>query len=289
MQVFIFLAGIVIGTWNGNWFPSRRAEHRAHPDVEQATTLAAGKMLRGGLRKIDPLATNDVIIVLNEMRGPKAVSNLVAAIAWPRLRLAAISGYRRRDRFDQQQDAILTTLPVAATGWSRWPDYKRETPPRGYAYVDFLPVPTVTGRVYAVHLKSNYGARKEVDKKLNFAKRHHAGEALLKNERLFYGKPRRPVLVAGDFNTDPWRAEFAAETIFADFGAAGFRNALALLPADKRGTHPSKWHGDSALDHILMRGFEPVSVPFLVPSNDLSDHQAVFVLLRLPEGCDFLK
>ena len=36
---------ITIATWNGNWFPSGRAEHRAHPDVEAATTVAAGKLL----------------------------------------------------------------------------------------------------------------------------------------------------------------------------------------------------------------------------------------------------
>ena len=39
------LAALVVGTWHGNWFPSGRAEHRAHPDVEAATIEAAAKML----------------------------------------------------------------------------------------------------------------------------------------------------------------------------------------------------------------------------------------------------
>ena len=30
----VMLAAVVVGTWNGNWFPTGRAEHRAHPDVE---------------------------------------------------------------------------------------------------------------------------------------------------------------------------------------------------------------------------------------------------------------
>ena len=43
---FIF-AAVVVGTWNGNWFPSGRAEHRAHPDVEAATSAAALSVARG--------------------------------------------------------------------------------------------------------------------------------------------------------------------------------------------------------------------------------------------------
>ena len=70
----------MVGTWNGNWFPSGRAEHRAHPDVEAATITAAAKMLVGGLRAVDPAGTNDVILCLNEIRGPKVASNLVAQI-----------------------------------------------------------------------------------------------------------------------------------------------------------------------------------------------------------------
>ena len=34
MNFILLLAAVVVGTWNGNWFPSGRAEHRAHPDVE---------------------------------------------------------------------------------------------------------------------------------------------------------------------------------------------------------------------------------------------------------------
>ena len=72
------LAAVVVGTWNGNWFPSGRAEHRAHPNVEEATSIAAAKMLARGLAEIDPSGTNDVILCLHEMRGPRAASNLVA-------------------------------------------------------------------------------------------------------------------------------------------------------------------------------------------------------------------
>ena len=127
---FIF-AAVVVGTWNGNWFPSGRAEHRAHPDVEAATSAAAAKMLAEGLKEVDPEGTNDVILCLNEIRGPRAATNLLAQIGRKDLRMAVISGYRRRDRFDQQQDVIATTLPVANAHWSKWKGAGKETPPRG--------------------------------------------------------------------------------------------------------------------------------------------------------------
>ena len=120
LNSILVVFSIVIGTWNGNWFPSGRAEHRAHPDVEAATITAAAKMLVGGLKAVDPMGTNDVILCLSEIRGPKAASNLVEQIGRKDLRVAIVSGYRRRDRFDQQQDVIVTTLPVAEAHWSKW-------------------------------------------------------------------------------------------------------------------------------------------------------------------------
>ena len=79
-HVLAIVAAVVVGTWNGNWFPSGRAEHRAHPDVEAATIEAAAKMLSEGLRAVDPAGTNDVVLVLNEIRGPRVASNRVARI-----------------------------------------------------------------------------------------------------------------------------------------------------------------------------------------------------------------
>ena len=259
-----------IVTWNGNWFPSGRAEHRAHPDVEAATTVAAGRMLAASLRAADPSGSNAVILVLNEIRGPRSASNLIERVGIPGLRLASISAYRRRDRFDQQQDIIATTLPVVDHGWSTWRSEKRETPPRGYAYADVVVSPAVTARVYAVHLKSNYGATTKETRELNRAKRAHAVEQLVGQD-----KKRRYVIVAGDMNADAWRKEFAEESIFGLFAGAGFDNHLAALPPDRRGTHPSASHGDSALDYIMTRGFVLEGEPCIEPAQDLSDHSAL--------------
>ena len=276
----ILVAAIVVGTWNGNWFPSGRAEHRAHPDVEAATISAAAKMLAGGLQEVDPAGTNDIILCLNEIRGPKVASNLVAQIGRKDLRVAVVSGYRRRDRFDQQQDVIATTLPVAEAHWSKWKVAGRNTPPRGYAFAAVVLTPATTANVYAVHLKSNYGATTDEIAAQNREKRTLAIRQIAEQEKPKRGRPRRPVVIAGDVNADRWRKEFANEQLFGILEAAGFTNTLALLPDGRRGTHPSKRYGDSALDYVFCRGLSPVEAPRIVPNDELSDHLAVFVPLR---------
>ena len=277
--VHAVIAAVVVGTWNGNWFPSGRAEHRAHPDVEAATITAAAKMLANGLKSVDPAGTNDVILCLNEIRGPKVASNLVAQIGRKGLRVAVISRYRRRDRFDQQQDVIATTLPVAEVHWSKWKVAGKSTPPRGYAFAAVVIDPATTANVYAVHLKSNYGATTEEIRAANRAKRTLAIAQVVEQEKPKRGRPKRPVLIAGDMNADRWRKEFKEEKLFGLLEEAGFANTLALLPEGKRGTHPSRSYGNSALDYIFFRGLNPLASPCIVGSEELSDHSAVFVPL----------
>ena len=278
----MILAAVTVGTWNGQWFPSGRAEHRAAPEAEARTIAAAGRLLRDGLAKADPTGTNDVILCLNEIRGPKEANALCEAIGRKGLRVAVVTGYRRRDRFDQQQDVIATTLPVADASWSRWKGSKGRTPPRGYARASVVLSPGVTGVVYSVHLKSNYGQTDDGAAYTNRLKRTLAVEQLLEQERNKRGRPRqRPAIVAGDFNADRWSEEFKADTMFAAMESEGFDNALALLPSSERATHPArgKWK-DRVFDYIMYRSLKPKGLPKIVPSGEVSDHSAVFVTLE---------
>lgn len=279
----IFLAATVVATWNGKWFPSGDSEHRAHPDVEAATIKAAAKMLAQGLAVVDPEGTNDVILCLQEMRGPRAVSNLVEKIGRKGLKMASISGYRRRDRFDQQQDAIATTLPVASASWSRWRVAGRETPPRGYAFAAIVLEPAVTAHVYSVHLKSNYHDNTDEKRALSRAKRTRSIAQLLEQEKPKRGRRAVPVIVAGDMNSDRWGRGFEREQIFSDAENAGFSNLLELLPPERRGTHPSARYGDSALDYIFVRGVAGRDVR-IIPNDGLSDHLALFAVIDVPCG-----
>lgn len=276
---FLILAGLVVGTWNGEWFPSGRAEHRAHPEVEAATIRAAGNMLREGLASVDPAGTDEVILCLNEIRDRETAEALVKAIRRKGLRVAAISAYRRRDRFDQQQDVILTTLPVAEGNWSLWKASRENQAPRGYAHAEIVLEPAVTAAVYAVHLKSNYGATTDEVRSANTAKRTAAIGQLVSQEKPPRGKRKnaRPVIIAGDFNADRWSGEFASEKIFRILEEGGFTNVLALAPPEARGTCPNRKWGDKAYDYIMIRGLEGIAVPKISANEALSDHNAVFV------------
>lgn len=271
------LAAVIVGTWNGEWFPSGRAEHRAHPAVEAATIKAAGEMIRAGIARQDPAGTNDLILCFNEIRDPEAAEALCTAIGRSNLTVAVISRYRRRDRYDQQQDVIMTTLPVAFANWSWWKKTKTDQPPRGYAHADLVVNPAVTASVYAVHLKSNYGQTTAAIAAANRAKRQQAVEQLLQIEKPKRGKFRAPVIVTGDFNADLTAS--ADQALFVLFEEAQFRNVWK----GRTGlTYPG--HGkfpDAILDYILSRGFSVIGEPWTVSAAGLSDHNAVFVTLDL--------
>ena len=277
------LLALVVGTWNGEWFPSGRAEHRASEDVERATIRAAGQMLREGLAKVDPTGGDDVVLCLNEIRDAESAEALCREIGRTNLSVCVVTGYRRRDRFDQQQDVIMTTLPVVRGSWSRWKAWKDAQPPRGYARADVVVSAAVTATVYAVHLKSNYGQTTEAMANENRLKRGRAIGQLVEQEQPKRGKYRAPVVIAGDFNADRFSPEFASEPLFKVLAAAKFSDAFEGQEAAKRITHPGRSRNSgSTIDYVFSRGLSPEGAPVVVPALRLSDHDAVFVRLAAP-------
>ena len=274
------IAAVTVATWNGDWFPSGRAEHRADPKVEAKTIRRAGDMLRGAFAAADPSGTNDIVLCLNEMRDRETVVALANAIGRTNLSLAVVSGYRRRDRFDQQQDAILTTLPVVSSSWSRWRNSRDTTPPRGFVFAELVFPGAVTSRVYAVHLKSNYGQTSAEIAESNRAKRANAISQILEQERVKRGRFAAPVVIAGDMNADAWKREFREERIFPLFSEAGFDNVLAALDEEDRITHPGrgKWQG-SVLDYVFVRELRVMAPPTVHFSAGVSDHNPVLVVV----------
>lgn len=286
LRSFTLLASIIILTWNAKWFPSGRADHRASPEKEAATIKTAAGYLRQALDDMDSEGTNDVIIVLNEMINRQVAKELIKEIGRTNLNLAAVSQYRRHNnKIDYQQDAVATTLPVASANFSHWrkaaPKIGNQ-PPRGMVIAELIVAPAVTSRVYAVHLKSNYGAKTDEDYAKNRAKRHNAVQELLGLEKLPKSKKKRneamPAIIAGDFNADAWNDEFAQETIFNDLKNAGFENPLEQLPAEERITYPGygQWK-NRTYDYIMLRDFKVLEKPKIIPIEDISDHNAVIL------------
>ena len=272
---------LVVGTWNGEWFPSGRAEHRANEQVERAAIRAAGQMLKDGISEADPSGKEDVLLCLNEIRDLETAQALCREIGRTNLSVAVVTAYRRRDRFDQQQDVIMTTLPVAKANWSTWKTHKDAPPPRGYARADVIVSPAATATVYAVHLKSNYGQTSEAIAQANRLKRAYAIEQLVGQEKPKRGKPHPPVIVAGDFNADRFSKSFEKDTLFQTLLDAGFTDAFEGVPKDGRITYPgSSRHAGSTLDYIYMRGCRVESPPKVVPALRISDHDAVFVSIE---------
>ncbi len=284
MALASILLALVVGTWNGQWFPSGRAEHRADESAEKATIAAAGKMLREGIAKMDPTGEEDVVLCLSEIRDLESAEALCRAIGRTNLVVSIVSAYRRRDRFDQQQNVIMTTLPLAKANWSRWRVWKDDSPPRGYSHVDAIVAPAVTASVYSVHLKSNYGQTTESAKKSNRLKRGRAIGQLVEQERPKRKKYRGPVIIAGDFNADRFSKEFEEESVFRTLAAAGFSDAFDGLEGSSRITHRgrSKRYPGSTLDYVYFRGLEKSGDAVVVPAVGISDHDAVFVRLAVP-------
>ena len=275
------LLALIVGTWNGQWFPSGRAEHRASAEAERETIQAAGRMLADGLARMDPTGREDVVLCLNEVRDLKTAEALRQEIGRAGLSVAVVTAYRRRDRFDQQQDVIMTTLPVAKANWSTWKTHKEAIPPRGYARAEVIVSPAVTTTVYAVHLKSNYGQTSEDIAATNRLKRAFAVEQLLDQERPKRGKFRYPVVIAGDFNADRFAKSFTKETIFQSLEKAGFADAFEGVPLDGRLTHPGTGRfAGGTLDYIYFRGCSVDGSPKVIPALRISDHDAVFVRLQ---------
>ena len=276
------LLAVVVGVWNGEWFPSGRAEHRAAPEIEQAAIRAAGKMLREGLDRIAPGEEEGVVICLNEVRDMETADALCREIGRTNLAVSVVTGYRRRDRFDQQQDAILTSLPVARANWSWWKTSRDARPPRGYARADVVLSSAVTATVYAVHLKSNYGQTTEEIAATNRLKRAHAIEQLVEQEQPKRGRFRAPVVIAGDFNADRYAKDSEKETLFKTLSEASFVDVFEGVSPEGRATYPGRGRRkDGTLDYIMLRGLEVDGPPLVVPATGISDHNAVFVRLKL--------
>ena len=114
----------------------------------------------------------------------------------------------------------------------------------------------------------------------NREKRTLAIAQVVEQEKPKRGRVKRPVLLAGDMNADKWGKDFAEEKLFGILEDAGFANPLGDLPPKARGTHPSAKWGDSALDYVFCRGLKTAEAPRIIPNDGLSDHYALFVLLK---------
>lgn len=274
VKTFVALFAVLAGSWNLKWFPSGRAEHRASPRVEAANISDAADLIRTNLKG------NGRILFLQELRDANSCSNLVAEIGDTNLHVAVATAYRdfRDNRLQWQQMAIATDLPVIAAEWR----YARRTSgmfvPRGYAYA--LLDGGKEGRIacFCVHLKSDYGAKKDEKRAENALKRESAVKQVIEAaEKCGASK----VIIAGDFNADRYHRPFKGERMFALLDSAGFSDGWEGSEKSERGTHPgSSRYPDFTLDYVFHKGFSRLTYRHLAPIEPVSDHRMVVMSLE---------
>lgn len=279
----LFLAAITVVTWNGDWFPSHEAKRRTSPEQNEANIASAGRLLNAAIFHADPHGTNDLIICLNEMRNEEAVNQLLGAIGRKHLTVAAVSRYRLSDRFDLQQDAILTTLPIVKAGWKTFAKKKgRFFSPRGYVTADLLFSPSVTGRVFCTHLKANYGQKTEEEAKKNHEKRLHSVEDLVRVANAD-GARNSPKLICGDFNINILSNNSLAAEIYQYMESNGYKDAHKRLLASNRPSYVGRGkYKNTVLDYIFYQGLKDPEATFVYPESAGSDHRPVVMSVKSP-------
>ena len=272
------IAAVLVGTWNLKWFPSGRAEHRAAPEVENAAIASVAAEIGGRLAKRGGAGA---VVFLEEVRGEQVVGTLLEKIGDTNLHVAVVSAFRDFDgRLGWQQIAILTDLPVVESRYSYWKRTRKTLPPRGYAFALLDGGKEGLIACYGVHLKSNYGANSPEVRETNRLKREMCTQQLVMETKRIKspdGRQAKRIVVAGDFNFDPWNSRFKGERTIAELEEAGFVGCFAGVAPEERATHPGRgtW-ASSTLDFIFVRGMAGRGTPDLSPFIEASDHRAVW-------------
>lgn len=280
-------ADLVFGTWNLNWFPSGLADRKAPAGRERERILSAAGILRDGLLRSGAGEGGDVVLFLQEMRGPGVCGELVEAVALPRLRVVEAS--RFKDPYGipvWQQLCLASTLPPVETGSPLWLPVPGGSVSRGYSYAVFRPPGGAALICVCLHLKSNLALTGGlVEEQRNIYKREKASAQILKTlgglcDR--YGEGAR-IVIAGDFNTDEDSERFVSEATLRSFYGAHFRSCFTGVPEERRVTLPASGpYPDATFDYILYRGLEKAGGPLISDGRRVSDHHPVFIRLRVP-------
>ena len=189
------------------------------------------------------------VICLQEVRDWKAVEELLSVV--PEIRIAIVSSFS-----GGQQQAIASKF-VADSAWSSsWKISSGTDPTRGYAFAALDSGEHGVLLVYSLHLKANGTGTYASD----MAKREEASRQLLQHvsqmEELYRSRGRKPVVLAGDFNTtlEP-DLRFRDETTLRRLLQNGFWWTGTVVPFSQRITNQgSGKFAPADFDHIFTNG-----------------------------------
>ena len=249
--------------WNLEWFPGHKPG-KVEPEEAQAHFDAVFRELK---------EQQPDVLLLSEIKTENDAQRLAGALG---MRLDLFTHFK-----GAQEIAILSRHGAEAVHFEEFVTSRDgTTPPRGLVFGAFR-----HGRrlvlAYGCHLKSNRGGSLPD----NITKREEAARQMIAHIQRSLMQEFRDsgpvaVVVAGDFNTDPFQADFRSERTLAIFREAGFSEPLATLPAESRWT----WRSDgrfpnACFDHAFTSG-ATVSAAVLPTSEAASDHRPVSVMLQ---------
>jgi hypothetical protein len=130
-------------------------------------------------------------------------------------------------------------------------------------------------------------AVEEAERRTNTAKREESARQLVafakaNLERKHYGSRRiANVFIGGHFNTDPDQAAYAGESTIQTLVDAGYADAFAGEPVEKRYTmEATRWYPASVFDYLFHKGTAALSHPEVAPKQYTSDHRMVSIQVR---------
>jgi endonuclease/exonuclease/phosphatase family metal-dependent hydrolase len=218
------------------------------------------------------------IFAAQEIRDWDSFAELTSVL--PRLVPVVVSRHRDSPKggsISAQQIGIASVFP-AASGWSESFQVAPESPPRGFSFAA-IPLGGTTLLVYSVHLKANSRGIES-----NIGKREEAARQILAHlGRMtpLYGQTA-PVIICGDFNTDPSDPRFSRERTFQIFQEAGFKWPWEGVPLKDRITLPAKGsYPDACFDGFLFRGDLKVQRCQPLPVTGVSDHYPIALEFEL--------
>jgi endonuclease/exonuclease/phosphatase family metal-dependent hydrolase len=266
---------IKVVSLNIEWFPGKRPRPQPEEITQQSTNT---------IKTLAELSPD--LFIATEICDEQAFRTLLQE-ATPGLDLHVISNFtdvesggNRRN----QQIAIASRLPAFA-GWAEPWQPTMENLRRGFSFAALEN--TNSGKlilVYGLHLKSNRNETPE-EEQANYDIRDASVDQLLahmaKMETQFAERGIDGWILAGDFNTN--HDKQFGDHVIEKLEAAGFWNTWKNTPREQRQTW--KAFGEfnpTTFDYIMLKGFGQPDASLRVIPVEVSDHNAVTMMLDLP-------
>lgn len=259
---------LTVAFWNIEWFPGGRPNASQSEQMRQISAVQADMVQL----KADILGLGEV----NDF-----ASTGLAVQKLPGFKADVCANFPAREGQKETQQVAIASRLQPLSAWAEMWKPGPTTPPRGFAFAAYEPMPGQLLLVYAVHFKSNQG-----NIKANIAMRQESVRQLHSHmadmEKAYSKLGTIAWIVGGDFNTSLDDARFAEETTLRNLIERGFLWTWQNVPVAARTTlPPSKQFPPACFDHIFYRGLKLRRAWVAATTPQSSDHRAAVATFDL--------